>query len=132
MKPTSIAGTVADTTLPKTPIELNGVTYHLCFTLGALAQAETALNAEFARAGLEREVNLLVALPAGNLAGTLITFAAALRTFHPEITYEAACELLSFDDVYKAGMAVAAAWTASRARHKGDEAANPQEAAAVA
>jgi hypothetical protein len=114
MKHRNIAGTIADATLPKTPIEIGGVTYQLCFDLGALAEAETAINAELSAAGRGDFVNLLYALPAQNLANTRIVFAAAVRTFHPELSFDAARKLVELPDLYAVALKVRQAWEASR------------------
>jgi hypothetical protein len=108
-----IAGTVADPTLPKTPVVIGGKTYNLCFDLGALAEAETAINAEILRAGRTDIVNLLFALPGQNLANTRIMFAAAVRKFQPEIDFESALELLTFESIYAVATALTAAWKAA-------------------
>lgn len=114
MKQRKIAGTIADATLPKTPIEIGGVTYQLCFDLGALAEAETAINAELGAGGRSDFVNLLFALPAQNLANTRIVFAAAVRTFHPELSFDAARNLVQLPDLYAVALKVREAWNASR------------------
>jgi hypothetical protein len=123
-----IAGTIADATLPKTPIEIAGVTYQLCFDLGALAEAETAINAELIAAGRDDLVNLLFALPAQNLANTRIVFAAAVRTFQPELTFDAARNLIQLPDLYAVALKVREAWNASRVDES--ETAGPIEATA--
>lgn len=109
-----IAGTVADPTLPKSPVTVGGKSYNLCFDLGALAEAETAINAELIRAGRTDLVNLLYALPNQTLANTRIIFAAAVRTFHPEISFDAARKLISLDDLYSVALAIREAWDASK------------------
>lgn len=133
MKQRKIAGTIADATLPKTAIEIRGKTYHLCFDLGALAEAETAINAELAREGRSDLVNLLYALPAQNLASTRTIFAAAVRTFHPDLSFEEARQLPALEDLYTVAVKVREAWNQSRVEPAADEAAeNPPQAAAVA
>jgi hypothetical protein len=98
-----IAGTKADPTLPKTPIVIGGKTYNLCFDLGALAEAETSINAELAGAGKLERVNLLLALPVQNLTNSRILFAAAVRTFHPELSFADAVDLPKLNDVFAIG-----------------------------
>ncbi len=109
-KARKIAGTVADPTLPKTPVVIGGKTYNLCFDLGALAEAETEINAEFYRAGRKDYVNLLTALPQQNLSSTRIVFAAAVRTFHPEIGFDEARELIGLNDMLLVAIAIREAW----------------------
>ena len=107
----AIAGTLADPSLPKTPVTIAGKVYNLCFDLGALAEAETAINVDLARAGAASPVNLLYALPVESLANTRIIFAAAVRTFHPELDFEAAKALLSrLEDVYRVCITIRSAW----------------------
>jgi hypothetical protein len=107
MKTRKVAGTPADATLPKTPITLDGVTYDLCFDLGALAEAEQALS----RAG--HACNLLYALPNLNLANVRVIFAAAIRKFHPEVSFEQAMGMITLQNVYLIANAVSEAWTAA-------------------
>jgi hypothetical protein len=107
MKTRKVAGTPADPTLPKTPITIGGTTYDLCFDLGALAEAEQALNRE------GHNVNLLAALPVMNLANVRVIFAAAIRKFHPEITFEQAMAMITLQNVYLIANAVSEAWQAA-------------------
>ena len=102
-----IVNTPADPTLPKTPIEINGQVYNLCFDLGALAEAESALIAE------GHDVNLLQALPVLNLSSVTVIFACAIQKFHPEIGYEQATKLITFPTLYIVAGAIQAAWAAS-------------------
>lgn len=102
-----VANTPIDPTLQKTPITIGGVTYNLCFDLGSLAEAEQTLN----RAG--HNVNLLYALPNLNLANVRVIFGAALRAFHPEVTFEQAMDLITFHNLYAIANAVSEAWTAA-------------------
>jgi hypothetical protein len=102
-----IAQTPADPTLPKTPVTIAGKTYNLCLDLGALAEAEAALIAQV------HNVNLLYALPNQNLSNTQVVFAAALRKFHPEITFEEAKRLLTIDALYTVALKLQEAWKAA-------------------
>jgi hypothetical protein len=108
-----IAGSLADATLPRTPVTIRGKEYYLCFDLGALAEAETAINAEFARAKLPERVNLLVSLSELNLKNVRVLFAAAVRTFQPELAFDDALELLALGDVFHVVAAIEASWSAS-------------------
>jgi hypothetical protein len=122
----NIANTAADATLPKTPVNVAGQEYNLCFDLGALAEAETAINAEIGRAGRRDFVNLLVALPVQNLASTRIVFAAAVRTFHPELTFDQALALVGINDVLTIAIAIRDAW--EKAQPAPDKTENPRKA----
>lgn len=102
-----VAGSPADPTLPKTPITIDGNVYNLCFDFAALAEAESALNAE------GHNVNLLAALPTLNLANTRTVFAAALRTFHSDIAFDDAVKLVNFGNAYTIAGAIADAWEAA-------------------
>lgn len=110
-----VAGTVNDPSLPKTPVTINGKIYNLCFDLGALAEAETAINAELLRRTPPQQVNLLWALPGGNLGNTRVMFAAAVRKFHPELGFEEAMGLLTLTNVHDVSLALQAAWVKSEA-----------------
>jgi hypothetical protein len=111
----NIAGSAADATLPRTPITIGGKEYNLCFDLGALAEAETAINAEYIRAKRPERVNLLVSLSELNLENTRIMFGASLRTFHPELSFEEARAVLGLGDVFRVVTAIESAWAASTA-----------------
>jgi hypothetical protein len=130
MKQKKIAGTIADATLPKTPVEVNGKTYYLCFTVGALSEAETAINRELGLVGTDNEVNLLQALPKQNMANTRLVFAAAVRVFHPELSFDEAAELLEIPDLYPVAIAIREAWARARVETK-DAADDPINAAAA-
>lgn len=115
MQKRQIAGTIADATLPRTPVTVQGREYNLCFDLGALAEAESIINAEFAKAKMPERVNLLLALTDLNLKNTRIVFAAAIRTFHPDLSFEEALELPGLADLFRVISAIEAAWSASTA-----------------
>jgi hypothetical protein len=118
-----IAGSLADATLPRTPVMIGGKEYFLCFDLGALAESETAINVEFARAKLPERVNLLVSLSELNLKNVRILFAAAVRTFQPELGFEEAQELLALGDIFRVVAALEASWSAAVPEPE----TNPQE-----
>lgn len=102
-----VANTVADPTLPKTPIEIGGKTYFLCFDLGALAEAEQ----HFMRQGLD--VNLMRALPGANLNSIRVLFPCALHKFHPEILFADAQAMITILNVYKVGETIQDAWNSA-------------------
>jgi hypothetical protein len=120
-----IAGTKADPTLPKTPIVIGGKTYNLCFDLGALAEAETSINAELAADRRSERVNLLAAMPVQNLRNTRILFAAAVRTFHPQLSFDEALALPRLNNMYEVGTMLIEAWTAAMVDP--DSPANPPQ-----
>lgn len=97
--------TIIDSTLPRTPIKIGTKTYDLCLDLGALSEAET----ELVRKGYD-EVNILVSHPPVNLTTTRIIFGAALRRFHPEISYEDAVALLDERYIHHAYVTIVQAW----------------------
>jgi hypothetical protein len=113
MSKRGIAGTLADVTLPRTPFAINGREYNLCFDLGALAEAESVINAELIKAKSPERVNLLVSLSTLNLQNVRILFAAAVRTFHPELGFEEARELLALGDIFRVVASIEVAWSAS-------------------
>jgi hypothetical protein len=117
-----IANTVADPTLPKTPIEIDGKTYFLCFDLGALAEAESYFDAQ------GHNVNLLMALPRINLANARIVFPCALHKFHPEIEFGDAQKLLNFQNTWIVAGAIRDAWEAAVPEAKTPEAEAKAEA----
>jgi hypothetical protein len=111
--PRAIAGTPSDPTLPKTPVTLDGKTYNLCFDLGALAEAEISINAELIKRAAPMRVNLLLAMPVQDLANVRVMFAAAVRTFHPELSFDAAIQMLRMDNIFSVAVAVREAWIGS-------------------
>lgn len=121
MKKREIAGTAADAALPKTPVEVGGKKYNLCLDLGALSEAETAINSE---AGYIR-VNLLFALPVLTLGNIRVVFAAALRVHHPEISFDEGQRLLGVDDLLTVATAMREAWNA--AQPEAEKAAHPPQ-----
>jgi hypothetical protein len=111
-----VAGTVNDPSLPKTPVTIGGKVYNLCFDLGALAEAETAINAELIRRNPPQRVNLLISLPDKTLGSTRVNFAAAVRKFHPELGFEEAMGMLTLANIHDVAMAVQDAWEKSEVR----------------
>ncbi|UWZ84652.1 hypothetical protein [Occallatibacter riparius] len=96
--------------LPRTPVVIAGKTYDLCFDFAALGRAENEINAELARAGIAERVNLLYALPVANLRNTQLVFAAAVRTFHPDLSFAEALALLTFDNLWDVAEKIREAW----------------------
>lgn len=82
--------------LPFYPVMIGDTTYKLCFDLDELDKAEEAFNREGHR------VNMLFALDVGsmNLRSVKVLFAAAVRTFHPEIGYEKARSLVTIGSIF--------------------------------
>ena len=107
MSKRKIAGTPTDPTLPKTPVNIDGKEYTLCFDLGALAEAEAAILAE------GHQVNLLAALPVLNLSNVRLIFAAAIRKFHPDVTFSQAVAMVTLRNVYALAQVIADAWKAA-------------------
>jgi hypothetical protein len=58
-------------------------------------------------------VNLLVSLSELNLRNVRVLFAAAVRTFHPELGFEEAQELLALADIFRVVGAIELSWSAS-------------------
>jgi hypothetical protein len=115
-----IANTSIDPTAPTIPVVINGITYHLVFTLSALAEAETHFRAQ------GHDVNLLDALPGYTLAHVRTLFPCALRARHPDISFEEAQRLITMPVLYVVAAAIGAAWQASLPEPE----ANPTEAVA--
>lgn len=99
---------------PRTPVELGGRRYWLCFSLGALAEAQL----EFDQRSIH--VNLLERLPEFNLANLRVLFPHGLRKCHPELDSGAAVALVTWDAVFPIAAAVREAWHAAAA-HPADE-----------
>jgi hypothetical protein len=87
---------------PFYPAEINGKTYKLCFELRQLSKAEQELNRE------GHPVNMLLALNVGSLDLNAVQtlFAASVRTYHPELKYEAAIDLITMESVYSVAIVI--------------------------
>jgi len=81
--------------LEKTPVEIGGNMYNLCFNLRKLAEAEKHYRYQ------GRNVNLLVSLSEFTLSGVRDSFPCLVRTFHPELSWEQAQELVTLESAYK-------------------------------
>jgi len=92
---------------PKTPVEIGGRRYDLCFTLGAIAEAQQ----RFDRRGVE--ASLLEAMPVLNLANVRILFPCTLRKYHPELDFASARQLVTWEAVYTIAGALRTAWHAA-------------------
>src|ERR1700733_4573567 len=80
-----------DPTLPKVPLTIGDETYHLCFTFGALALAESKLRA------IGIECNLLHALDLSSLDASKVVplLYAATITHTPDIKFEQVAALVT-------------------------------------
>lgn len=119
--------------LPKTPIEIDGTTYNLCFDFRALREAENAYKAE------GHHSNLLVTFRNFDFESVSLVFPCAVRRFHPELSWEQAQAMVHLGSVFDIGNAIAAAWLEAQPKKpapvKGDPApeeegaplGNPQE-----
>lgn len=97
-----------DATLSSTPITIKGNVYKLCFDLRALGRAEREL------VGLGHDVKLLEKFPRLEyIDEVLILFAASIRTFQPEISFEEALALPDLPAIYLVRGAIYAAWSAA-------------------
>src|SRR5580704_9079733 len=92
---------------PKTPVELGGRRYDLCFSLGAVAEAQQCLD----RRGVD--ANLLEALPELNLANVRTLFPCVLRKYHSDLDPASAQRLVTWEAVYTVAGAIRAAWHAA-------------------
>jgi hypothetical protein len=100
-----------DPTLPKTDIKLDGKTYFMCFTFGALALAQSKLRAQ----GIV--VNLLHALDLSSLDAERVVplLYAALITHQPDISIEAVAKMVSMRNLGNIFEGIATAYAASLA-----------------
>ena len=92
---------------PRTPIQLGGQRYDLCFTLGAVAEAQEVFDAR----GVEAD--LLDGLPELTLANVLVLFPCTLRKYHPQLDTGAAKQLVTWEAVFPVAAALRAAWHAA-------------------
>ncbi len=90
--------------LSKTPIEIAGKTYHLCYEMDAMADAEDFFNQRGAN------VNLLRSLGSIGLKAVRTVFPCALHTYHPEISFKDAQKLLTIQASYEVAAAIVAIW----------------------
>jgi hypothetical protein len=108
--PRKFAQTTADPMLPRTPIEIDGKTYNMCFDFGAILEAESA----YAREG--HQANLLVNFRNFSFYGVRMVFPCAVRTFHPELTWDQARALVNMGNVFDIGNAIFEAWNAAQVK----------------
>jgi hypothetical protein len=98
---------IVDPTLETSSVTVQGREYTLCFDMRTLAKVERELRAQ------GHAVTLLESLPSQTLEHTLVTFAATLRRFHPEIPFVQALALPKMADIYAISLAIADAWKKS-------------------
>jgi hypothetical protein len=97
--------TISLSELSKTPIELAGKTYYLCYDMDALSDAEEFFNQRGAK------VNLLKSLSSLGLSSVRQVFPCAVHTFHPELSYKEAQKLLTIQASYEVAASIVAIWT---------------------
>ncbi len=100
---------VPDPTQPTADVVIDGEIYRLCFDIMALAEAEEALIKQ------GHNICLLVELPRLTIRSVLITFAAAVHKYHPEMTFEGVVKLLTPPHLTAAANAIVACWEKCRA-----------------
>jgi hypothetical protein len=113
--PRKFKDTPADPMLPKTPIEIDGKTYFMCFDYRALREAEGAFRAE------GHNANLLVSFREFSFDSVSLVFPCAVRRFHPELSWDQAQALVNLGNVFDIGNAIAAAWMAAMPKEKPKE-----------
>jgi hypothetical protein len=117
--PRKFANTAADPLLPRTPIEIDGKTYYLCFDYRALREAEY----EYRLRG--HHANLLANFRDFSFESVSSVFPCALHRFHPEITWEKAQAMVDLGTVFSIGEAILAAWQAAMPKPVTTEEAPP-------
>lgn len=93
-----------DPMLPKTPVEINGKVYNLCFDYKAIRDAENAYHAE------GHTANLLMSFSDFSFNGVSMVLPCILRTFHPEIGWDEAQAMINLGNVILIGNAIKSAW----------------------
>lgn len=112
-----------DPTLPFTEIVILGETYKACFRFREFAKAEVDLR----RHGVA--VNMLKMMPNLTFETIPIVLAAALSTFHPELSFEDVVALVDWDTIWEIGDQLILAWVAVLpVRTKGDKENPPKPA----
>jgi len=96
-----------DPTLPFTEIEILGKTYKMCFTFRAILKGDAGLR----RQGVDSR--LLWTMPSLSFENVPIVLAAALATFHPELSFEDVVDLLDWDTIFEVRDKIADGWLAS-------------------
>jgi hypothetical protein len=87
----------------RTPVEINGKTYDLCFDFKALAFAERELKRQGHR------FSLLLSLFAFDMQGIQDSFPALLFTHHSEISFEEAQAMVTLKTMDDIALAIAGA-----------------------
>jgi transcription elongation factor len=113
----------ANPVLPRTPIELSGQNYDICFTFDALRIAESELRKVGAKA------NLLHALDLSNMdaTGLVSLLYAGMLTFQPDTTPAEAANLVTMRNMGQLFEGIAAAYAASLADPEPDAEAAPSD-----
>lgn len=112
---------ISDPALPFTPIKINGKTYKMVFTFGALALAEEKLIAK----GFD--VNLLVAMIRRTFSTTRTLFAASLYAYHPEVDFSEAQDWVTQDNIVEILIAIDKSWNKSMPDAEPDAPQQPAE-----
>ena len=92
---------------PFTPIEIDGKTYKMVFTFGALELAEERLLAK----GFD--ANLLMAMVRRTFSTTRTLFAASLYAYHPEVDFDEARDWVTQGNITEILLAIDKAWKQS-------------------
>jgi hypothetical protein len=92
---------------PRTPVHLGGQRYDLCWSLGAVAEAQQQFDVR----GIE--ANMLDGLPPLTLANVRVLFPGTLHKYHPGLDMDAARRLVTWEAVYSVAAALRAAWRAA-------------------
>jgi len=93
-------------TLPKTPVEISGKVYDMCFDMDALSDAEEFFNREEGA-----KVNLLKSLSSLGLWSVRQVWPCAVHTYHPELSFKEAQRILTIQATYEVAAAIVAIWT---------------------
>jgi hypothetical protein len=99
--PRHFSDTPADTMLKKTPIEIDGVTYYMCFDFLALREAERQFMIEGHRASL-----VVTLQDPFSIDAVCCVFPCAIHRFHPEITWEQAVGMVNLWNIDQIGAAI--------------------------
>ena len=112
-----------DPTLPFTEIEIGGKIYKMCFNHEALAQAEAKLLAE------GHDANLLFRAPPFTFGNIRILFAVSLMPYQPDTDFEAAKNLVNWENKGKVLSEVLKAWNINMPEPEAESKPGPTEAA---
>jgi predicted neutral ceramidase superfamily lipid hydrolase len=122
---TAVALPESNPTQQTTDVVIGDKVYRMCLNVRSLAQAERELNRMGYKVILLRGLASLQLL---ELDTILVLFAASIRKFHPDISFDDAIDMVTLPYVMPVAEALIDAWNKCLPAQETDVAGNPTEA----